>query len=210
MSRTTPDLLDNFLNEADTRRRRVDRQLYPVRLLDITRQVRAAVPDANALLLDLSTRWERPLGPTLTSIRSTATFSAMSPPQWLRDWRSPQGLEWTSVVARVEQPLALALGLGEPDDLGWHHLDNDDEEDEWRLDLLDPLAVNALDTFQQSLFADLGTESQWIYLDFFSAEDGARHFARRAAQRAKAAAWSRSPRRCLTAVTQTPAVACAA
>ncbi len=175
MSRTTPDPLDQFLNEADAQRRRVDRQLYPVRLLDITRQVRAAVPGANALLLDLSTRWERPLGPTVTSIRSTATFPAMSPPQWLRNWRSPHGLEWPSVVARVEQHLALALGLGEPDDLGWHHLDND----EWRLDLLDSLAVNALDTFQQSVFADAGTGSQWVYLDFFSAADGARHFARR-------------------------------
>ncbi|MFI5591288.1 hypothetical protein ACIA5G_39980 [Amycolatopsis sp. NPDC051758] len=30
------------------------------------------------------------------------------------------------------------------------------------------------------MFADAGTEGQWIYLDFFSAEDGARHFARRA------------------------------
>ncbi|MFI5591289.1 hypothetical protein ACIA5G_39985 [Amycolatopsis sp. NPDC051758] len=149
MSRTNPDPLDQFLNEADAQRRRVDRQLYPARLLDITRQVRAAVPDANALLLDLSTRWERPLGPTVTAVRSTATFSAMSPPQWLRDWRDPQGLERTSVVARVQQHLALALGLGEPDDLGWHHIDNDDEDDKWRLDLLDPLAVNALNTFQQ-------------------------------------------------------------
>ncbi|RLK58443.1 hypothetical protein [Actinokineospora cianjurensis] len=146
MLELVPDVLENYLSEADAARDRSARDLYPLRLLDITRQARAAVPLAKALLLDLSTRWDKPIGPIVTAVRSDATTSALSPPPWLEEWRSPHGEEWQMVRARAEQHLAYALGFGEPEDLGWT-----EEDGEWRVDLLDPVAVQALTTFQQAV-----------------------------------------------------------
>jgi hypothetical protein len=174
-----PDLLENYLSEADAARDRAARDLYPLRLLDITRQVKAAVPRAKTLLLDLTTRWDKPIGPTVTAVRGDATWSALAPPAWLAEWRSPQGDEWQIVRARAEQQLAYALGFGDPEDLGWT-----EEDGQWRVDLLAPVAVQALTTFQQAVFIPApGEESRWVHLDFFTDNSGARFFARRSCPR---------------------------
>jgi hypothetical protein len=179
MSRDVPDLLEDYLCEADAARDRHNRDLYPLRLLEITRQVRGAVPEARALLVDLEHRWERPIGPSVSAVRSHNTWSAITPPEWLRSYRDPQGVAWAMIVARIEQHFAYALGLDEPDSLGWH----DEGDGGWRVDLLDPMAVRPLDSVQRAMFTGgvLEPPSPWVYLDFFvdNPDTGARYFARR-------------------------------
>lgn len=169
-----PDPLDRYLSEADAARDRVDRELYPLRLLDITRKTRAAIPDAEALLLDLSERWERPIGPTVVAVHSTSTWSSVDPPRWLRDWRSPQGHEWPVVVAHIEQQLTTALGLHSPDRFGW----TKEPSGLWKVDLLDQIAVNALTAFQTAVLVSTD-EDPWVHLDHFHDGGGATFFARR-------------------------------
>jgi hypothetical protein len=177
MLELVPDPLETYLSETDAAHERTTRDLYPLRLLEITRQVRAAVQRSTALLLDLSSRWDKPIGPTMTGVRTDdATHSAIDPPMWLAQWRSPQGDEWQIVRARAEHHLTYALGFGEPEDLGW----TEERPGEWRVDLLDRVAVQALNTFQQVVFTPApGEESRWAYLDYFVDGSGARFFARR-------------------------------
>lgn len=180
MLELVPDPLETYLSEVDTARDRAARDLYPLRLLDITRQIRAAVPRAKALLLDLSSRWDKPIGPTVTAVRADATHPAINPPPWLAEWRSPQGDEWPMVRARAEQQLAYALGFGEPEDLGW----TEEQPGEWRVNLLDPVAVQALAALQQVVFTPPpGEESRWVHLDYFDDNSGARFYARRGCPR---------------------------
>lgn len=138
----------------------------PIRMLDISRQITTAIPYASALVVDVSQRWDTPYGPDLVKVRTLdATWDLRRPPEWLAHWTGPGGQTWPDIAAAVQQHVHALLGTADPDDVGWEP----DDDHQYRLDLLDVRAVDALTAILALCAAPdpAGNRGPWVYLPHF-------------------------------------------
>lgn len=95
-------------------------------VLDVTRLVTAALPTATAIVVDVENRWVDPIGPVLQQVLDDSGYVLWErytdPSPSLLAWRTADGAGWDRAVVIVDEDLAAATRLEDPQELGWREL----------------------------------------------------------------------------------------
>lgn len=128
LSLVPPRLFAQRLARADETADRAAEQLYEMRMLEITRLVRDALPSATALVVDARRRRDASEGVRLHSVlarEQSALWSAAdaAPTSAVA---GPRSDAWDDVVGHIEYSLTSALGPKAPLDR-WHRYEANDD-----------------------------------------------------------------------------------
>lgn len=110
--------LGNRLGRAMIAQDNVQSELFAVRMADVARIVRDALPDAIGLVIDCTDLYVPPIGVVLHSIYTDGGrelwVRGQELPEALTAYRTSEGTAWPDVVRHLEHELTDAMGAEEP------------------------------------------------------------------------------------------------